>query len=67
MRYKDNWEIQNKKKCPYVGVASQGQTSTKEWREENDVVCELCGAIFQFDDETGYFYHPIEGGNNETK
>lgn len=51
-------ELQNN--CPYQGVASQGQTTTKKWRQENNVVCEICGAIFRFDDETGYFYHPIK-------
>lgn len=51
-------EDKNQNNCPYRGVASQGQTTTKKWRENNQVKCECCNTVFEFDDDTGYFFHP---------
>ena len=52
--------LDNRKKetCPHRFTASQGQTTTKKWREKNKVICEHCGSTFWFCAEVGYFYHP---------
>ena len=49
------------KGCPLVGVASQGQLMSDEKLSDksNHPTCEQCGVRFEFDDETGYFYHPL--------
>lgn len=61
MKDKKCQEVKDYKTCSNRGVASQGQTTTPEYRadEKNHPRCEICGVKFNFDDETGYFFHPV--------